>query len=319
MEYRLDLGPWEGVFAVPCSLVDRHLKLAGKEQLQALLWALRHAGESFSPKDLAAALGVSVDAAQDAIDYWIGQGVLSGEGGSLRPQPEAAPAPAAAPEPSPPTPPRRLPKPDALYLAQRRRESQEVRQLLEEAQSLLGILSPAMTSTILAAHDDYGLPAPVLVMLLQYVKKAGKANARYIDSMARDWADSGVLTPDAADRKLQELDARRLAWDRVSAAAGLDRRSPSKREAEAAFRWVAQWRFSDAMLAAAYEECVDHTGKFSVAYLDKIFTRWRREGIATPADLDREDRKKAQAREAKKTYDTDEIEEMSFFDVLEEP
>ena len=39
MDYRLDIGMWNQVFAVPCALVDRHLKLAGKEQLQVLLYA----------------------------------------------------------------------------------------------------------------------------------------------------------------------------------------------------------------------------------------------------------------------------------------
>ena len=50
MEYRLHMGPWNSVFAVPTALVDRYLKLAGKEQLQVLLWMLRHGGEAFSPK-----------------------------------------------------------------------------------------------------------------------------------------------------------------------------------------------------------------------------------------------------------------------------
>ena len=52
MEYHLELGPWGQIFPVPCALVDRHLKLAGREQLQVLLWALRHAGEGFSSHSL---------------------------------------------------------------------------------------------------------------------------------------------------------------------------------------------------------------------------------------------------------------------------
>ena len=59
MDYRLDIGMWNQVFAVPCALVDRHLKLAGKEQLQVLLYALRHAGEGFTPEGLAGDLGMT--------------------------------------------------------------------------------------------------------------------------------------------------------------------------------------------------------------------------------------------------------------------
>ena len=96
MAYRLDLGMWNQVFAVPCALVDRHLKLAGKEQLQVILFALRHAGESFGPGDLAAALGMTEDAALDALDYWTDRGLLALQGEELRPvpQPQEPPAPA---------------------------------------------------------------------------------------------------------------------------------------------------------------------------------------------------------------------------------
>ena len=83
MAYRLDLGMWNQVFAVPCALVDRHLKLAGKEQLQVILFALRHAGESFGPGDLAAALGMTEDAALDALDYWTDRGLLALQGEEL--------------------------------------------------------------------------------------------------------------------------------------------------------------------------------------------------------------------------------------------
>ena len=91
MAYRLDLGMWNQVFAVPCALVDRHLKLAGKEQLQVILFALRHAGESFGPGDLAAALGMTEDAALDALDYWTDRGLLALQGEELRPVPPEEP------------------------------------------------------------------------------------------------------------------------------------------------------------------------------------------------------------------------------------
>ena len=81
MEYSLDIGAWNSVFAVPCALVDQHIKLAGKEQLQVLLWFLRHGGKSFSPDDLAGALGISADSALDALEYWGRPGPAGGKGG----------------------------------------------------------------------------------------------------------------------------------------------------------------------------------------------------------------------------------------------
>ncbi len=139
---------------------------------------------------------------------------------------------APAPEKAAPTlpPKKRLVKPDAAYLAARTKESAEIRSLLQEAEATLGILSPAMTAVLLASCDDYGLPVEVVAMLLHYAKEIGKTGTAYIDSVARDWAESGVFTLEAAESKLQELSEKRLAWGKVSAAAGLPKRSPSKKE-----------------------------------------------------------------------------------------
>lgn len=88
MEYTLHMGPWSSVFAVPTALVDRYIKLAGKEQLQVLLWMLRHGGEAVQPDLLAQALGMSLDSALDALDYWVQEGLLG------RPGRRALPCPA---------------------------------------------------------------------------------------------------------------------------------------------------------------------------------------------------------------------------------
>lgn len=316
MDYQLDLGLWNQVFAVPSALVDRHLKLAGKEQLQVILWVLRHAGEPFSPAVLAEALGMPEDSARDAVDYWKERGFLAEKGQA----PQTLQTPPAQPQEEPARlPPRqRLPKPDAVYLAERIQRSEAVRYLFDEAQSILGVLSPAMSAVLLAAYDDYGLPVEVLVMLLHYVRSVGKAKTAYVDQVARDWAQSGITTPQAADEKLRELDEKRRAWGRVSAAAGLNRRAPTKREEEFAYRWVFEWKFSDEMLTAAYERCAEHTGKFSLAYLDKIFSRWHKEGVQTLEDLAREEEQKQAQAAGKKTYDLDELERLSFFDLPEE-
>ena len=102
MDYILHMGAWNSVFAVPTSLVDRYLKLAGKEQLQVLLWMLRHGGEAVAPETLARELGTDVDSVLDALDYWVQEGLLAGSKGELSPaMQEPSPPSAAAPAPAP--------------------------------------------------------------------------------------------------------------------------------------------------------------------------------------------------------------------------
>ena len=336
MEYSLDIGAWNSVFAVPCALVDQHIKLAGKEQLQVLLWFLRHGGKSFSPDDLAGALGISADSALDALEYWVDRGLLAEKAGALYPVPQntagqdqkqesgegaaqEASQPPAAEKAAPALPPKkRLTKPDAAYLAARAKDSADIRSLLQEAEATLGILSPAMTSVLLASCDDYGLPVEVVAMLLHYAKEIGKTGAAYIDSVARDWAESGIFTLEAAEGKLQELSEKRLAWGKVASAAGLPKRSPSKKEEEAAYRWVYEWKLIPDLLSAAYERCVDNTGKFSAAYMNRVLESWHKKGIKNLEQLAQEEQKNQEEKAKPASYDIDEVERLSFFDLPEE-
>ena len=340
MAYRLDIGLWNQVFAVPCGLVDRHLKLAGKEELQVILYLLRHPGEALEPQALGDALGMPLEKAQEALEYWVDRGLLALQGEELSPVPQQeAPAAAARPvqpqpagEQAPPPqeekpagekklPPRkRMVRPDAGHLAARMSESDSVRYLMQEAEATLGkTLSPAMTSLLLTITDDYGLPVEVTVMLLHYAKEVQKTGTAYIDSVARDWAESGIFTLEAAERKLQELSQRRLAWGMVESAAGLSRRSPSKREEEAATRWVYQWGFSREMLSAAYDRCADNTGKFSAAYINKVLEGWYNAGIRTVEQLQEAERQKQEEQKKdQKSYDIDELERLSFFNLPKE-
>lgn len=324
MEYRLHMGPWNSVFAVPTALVDRYLKLAGKEQLQVLLWMLRHGGEAFSPEALAQELALDQDAVLDALDYWQQEGLLASREGQLTPaaQPEAPQAPAApqASAQAPGLPPkRRLVRPDTQHLAARMGESEEIRFLMQEAQATFGkTISPAMAATLLAMCDDYGLPVEVVVMLLHYAKDVGKTGTAYLDSVARDWAESEVFTLEAAEKKLQELEEHRQAWAKVQSAAGLLRRAPSRKEEDAAYRWVYQWKFTGEMLRAAYERCVDNTGKFNISYINKILEGWHKQGARNLQEVEALEAKKKEEREQGTSYDIDQLEKMSFFDLPEE-
>lgn len=334
MDYRLDIGMWNQVFAVPCALVDRHLKLAGKEQLQVLLFALRHAGDEFTLESLSRELGINSDQALDGLEYWCDRGLLSQSGQTLLPVPQAndikmeKPAlpsaqtsePTAAAQVSdekPSLPPRkRLLRPDGEHITARLAESENIRYLLQEAEATLGkTISPAMSALLLTITDDYGLPVEVTIMLLHYAQEVGRTGTSYIDSVARDWAECSIFSVEAAEEKLQQLTQARLAWGKVSAAAGLSKRSPSKSEEEKACRWVYKWGFSQEMIEAAYETCVDHTGKFSAAYMDKTLTGWHDSNILNKTDLEKYRQASPSKKETKnsteKSYDMSELEQLS--------
>lgn len=328
MNYTMNLGAWNSVFAVPCTVVDQHIKLAGSVPLKVLLWVLRHAGEAFEAADAAKALGIDRAEFSDALLYWQQAGLLAEQGGMLSPVPQSA-QPQQQQVQSPPVPePTAAPvhkilsrpqKADNAFVAQRMAESTEIACLMQEAEQILGrLISNGDSATLLMIHDDFGLPADVITMLLQYVVSIGKANTRYIEKVAMNWADEEIFTHEKAEEKLRRLDENKKAWRTVEQALGIAHRSPTSKEEAFAAVWVNEWGFAVPMLHEAYERNVDATGKFSPSYMNKILERWRRDGIATLEQAKKEQEDRA-ARKSDKptraaTYDIEEYEKSDAFE-----
>lgn len=336
MSFSINLGVWNSVFAVPCSLVDQHIKLAGALQLKVLLWVLRHAGESLTVEGVAKSLGANPADVKDAMSYWTETGMIAESSGTenyapgkATPKAEArepaVPSPPAAqpdrlaeqPKPEPhAAPPKRMPKPDGVFIAERISQSQEIGFLMQESQQILGRpISPGLSSTLLLLHDDYGLPADVILMLLQYVKSRGKDNTSYIETVGRNWSAENILSHQMAEEKLRKLDEIAGAWRVIEQTVGISHRSPSTREEQYANRWILEWKFSSKMVREAYERCVNATGKLSMSYMNRILERWQKEGVFTPEQAALEQDEKAKTTQKGKeaaTYDIEEFERLSF-------
>ena len=139
---------------------------------------------------------------------------------------ETIPVVSAMPAAKVPDPPRRLPKPDGVFIANRIRESEELAFLMQEAQVILGrALSPALSSGILHLFDDYGLPSDVILMLLQYAKSRGHDNTSYIESVGKAWASEGIVSHELAEEKLCRLKEADVAVHRLHRVLGIERRN----------------------------------------------------------------------------------------------
>ena len=97
----------------------------------------------------------------------------------------------------------------------------------------------------------------------------------------------------------------------MQSAAGMPRRSPSKKEEEPPPLGVPV-EVHQEMLTAAYERCVDNTGKFSAGYINKILEGWHRSGVRNLRELEQLEARKREDRGSGKSYDIEELERMSF-------
>ncbi len=84
MNYSLDAGAWNSVFAVPTSVVDKYIKLADGASIKLLMYLLRHGGESFTEEQLKNALGIKRDGElEDAAMFWFQRGIIRMDEGTL--------------------------------------------------------------------------------------------------------------------------------------------------------------------------------------------------------------------------------------------
>lgn len=346
MSYSINLGAWNSVFAVPCSVVDDHLKLAGSVQLKVLLWVLRHAGEPFETQNISDALGIDRADVSDAMLYWQETGLIATEENRLTPasakpekgeNTEQPPAPAFQPEiPAQPAKAEkphhilsRPQKPDSEFVAKRMTESTEIACLMQSAQEILGrLISGGDSATLLMIHDDFGLPSDVIIMLLQYAASIGKANMRYIEKAAMNWADEEINTHEKAEEKLRFLAENQKAWRTVEQIIGIPHRSPNSKEKAFAPVWVNEWNFTPEMIREAYDRTIDGAGKYQPGYMNSILERWHEAGITTTKQAADDQMERAAVRKSGKsktgkeksfqeknlTFDIDEYERTSIYD-----
>lgn len=131
MGYKLELGAWSAVFAVPNALVDRYIKEADGDQLKVMLWLLRHNGRPYAAEDLAAALGITPQRVDTALGFWMKSGLICSVDTpldtALTPNHVESPTPVAPQPKAAPTQPQRPHRAEAyaapgraLYLGARR-------------------------------------------------------------------------------------------------------------------------------------------------------------------------------------------------------
>lgn len=343
MNYKMNLGAWNSIFAVPCSVVDEHIKLAGAAQLKVLLWFLRHAGENFSDEDMAAALSMSPADARDSMQYWIATGiiVIDKESGEISPSMNEASAPfgfkpvekpiktetkiieqpveekitAKLSEPKKPL--SRPQKPDSAHLAERMVGDSSIAFLMQEADNILGrMTSNADKCTLLMLNEYYGLPVEVIIMLLQYLQDMGKTNMKYIEKVAESWGDNEITTVERAEKEIMRMTNSRTAFKLIVQTIGLEEHSPTDKELKQAERWVNEWHFTADMIREAYERCVDAKGKYIPNYVESILERWYKAQITTleQAKAEKKPKRVKFSGEAEATYDLDAYENSSIFD-----
>lgn len=313
MSVKINLGKWGSVFAVPSCVVDEHIKIAGPSQLKVLLFLLRNSEKTYTYKEIGDALTLHEADVKDSVDFWIEREVICKNDKEFAPAKGNVAVDKKVTEPEKTVKKQssltRPIKPDIITAAQIINADDNLRALLAEVEaSLSKPLSSGGTSVIVMLYDTCGLPAEVIVMLVNYCISLGKSDMRTIERMGVKWADDGIDTIEAADKRIADSNRSNENWKRVSYVFGnYNAGSPTVKQLEFADRWIGEWHFSDEMLRIAYEANVDNTGKMSLPYINKILKRWYDAGIFNPEDIERLDKKEDKKPKNNSSYDLDEL------------
>ena len=307
-----------GVFCVPKIVAESGLYFASELQVKVLLVLLSNSG-SIDVKTASEMLKVDEYSIEEALEYWINEGVITKD--CLSPvKPEAE----AKPEPEIKKPLEALPVPnltprDIIALCD---EQPELKSLLRGAEKTLSSsLSNALKSNVINMVTYYGLPVPVVLTLLEYYKTerdAGKSiTTRTLQNMAKDWASEGIDSLDAASAKLQELAGCDELWGDVINLCKFEYRKPTSNQRKMLLRWRGD--FGDEMIFFACNTMKKYTEeeKQSLKIVDNILKDWKRRGFKTPDDVKaappKETAKKPKDNrlKGKPTFDIDEINRRS--------
>jgi len=328
MAVKLNLGDWNGIFAVPNSVVDKHIKIAGGAQLKVLLFILRHSGRELSLDDIIDATNVNKEDVKDCIGFWVAAGLLKNCDNTLVPGESTEPMeifsqalPEREEEKPKPRPVTRVQRPDPVFVANRIAEDPEIAFLMQEAEIILARpLSSGDSGTLIMLHDSDGLPSSVILMIMQYAAGLGKG-MKYVEALGAAWAAEGISTLEQAENKLKTLDEAKQAWGIIQSTFGLDAHSPTEKEKSNATRWVHEMGFSKEMLRMAYEICIDAKGKYLPNYVNRVLESWHLKGIKTVdqvrADIENDKKNKASGTKGmggQPSYDLSEFENTSMFD-----
>lgn len=292
------------VFILPSSVVQRHIRLCGSAQLKVLMWLSCHGMGTFDAEACAKAIGLSAADCTDALHYWLETGVLT-EDGSVPVAAPASIAEVAAPAPLPAAQPQAeisaeptvvarptVVRPDMKEVIKRQKKDKDFAYLLNTTSTRLGRpITNADMSILLYLYDTVGLPAEVILMVTAYAVSQDKPHLRYIEKVALDWESRGITTIAAAEEHLCRLDRHHQAWAKLETVWGVHRQ-PTVGQMERAELWVFDRKVEDALLRKAYEICLEKTGKFQFAYINRVLESWWDNGYTSLSDVEQQETKK---------------------------
>lgn len=177
--------------------------------------------------------------------------------------------------------------------------SHEIDKLFKFAEQQLGtLLKYSDLNTLFGLYDWLKLPLDVIHILISYCASADKRNMNYIQSIAIDWAEKGINTPEKANAHITTF---KKDYREILKALGLSKYDPAPIQIEFMDRWLKEYNMPLEVILEACDKCVI-SGKGDFRYCEGIVKVWHEKGIKTIEDVKKhEERFKSEESTSKRT------------------
>ncbi len=318
MDFQINPISYKKVIAVPSVIVEENIRLASSTQLKVILYFLSHSDdEDLSIEKIAKELFIPQEDVRDALIFWCERGVLTNGTVSapdiqtLQPQiQETVVTIEKTPIVEQPKIEKKvselpISRPSHEQVAVRLQECEGFRDLFAEAQLTLGkTIGYDGQSVLIMMHDSYGLPFEVILMAVEYAVSQKKTGFSSIAKIGRMWHELEIDTLEGAMQYIEEHNVINETWNKLRALTDITNRTPTEKQRKYLIAWLKEYGYSVDIIYCAYEESIDHTGKMSMPYMDKVITSWYKNGVKTVGDIQREKAKWEASRQTTAKPDT---------------
>jgi len=182
-----------------------------------------------------------------------------------------------------------------LYL----QDSKDVAQLFKLAEQYLGRLLTITDQKILfSLYDWLHMPFDLIEFLIEYCVSNNHKAMHYIEKVAINWVDEGIVTLDQA--KAKTLSDKR--YYKILSSLGSSKATLTPAEKKCMCKWLDTYKFSMDIILEACKRTVMQTNKPSLNYVDSILSNWYTDKVTSLTDIEALD----------KAYESKRMQQMSF-------
>ena len=298
MTLKINCSGWGRFFNVPCSVVDKYIKLADGDFIKVLLCILSGETNCIDTEKLSVQTGLSEQRVKDAVLFWLSEEVIT-TGAAEAPAPnekrEAVAVSAEIVHEKKKQKKTEVPKPEGKApvrislspsdLAQKLSDDPQLKGLVTEYEKIKGCdIKHHEIIGLINLTEYYGYDASALLLIISYCNTLGKNSIGYIESIAKDWSQKGITDYSEVEAEIIRQSRIKSFEYKVSKLMGLESK-PSTNQLKYIHKWQ-DMGMSLELLQIAYDKTLDAINKADFRYMDKIIANWSENGLTTKEQIE---------------------------------